>query len=296
MNYRFLLYINTGSRVGNDLLPFSLFFEVKWVMRKLFSNRIVVFLLAIIAILAVVLILVKHSNRGKAAEVQAGVAYLESLEAQEPADVEAQIKQINKENLAKEREEIIRKLESGELDVWSQFKDYVLMGDSRAVGYEYWHFLPDDRVIASAGATIREIKNNMETVVAMNPSYVFLCYGLNDVSIGFWPTPEEYVAEFTETLTELQERIPGVKIIVSSILPAQDPAFQRSQKWYEIPDYSAACGKMCEENGWYFADNTEIVEEYRSLYDIDGIHFQQAFYPHWAVNLIDAMLRAAEEA
>ena len=262
-------------------------------MRKLFSNRIVLLLLAVIAILTVVLIIVKHSANGKTAEVQTGVAYLESLEAQSAADVEAQIKQINKENLAKEREEIIRKLESGELDVWSQFKDYVLMGDSRAVGYEYWHFLPDDRVIASAGATIREITNNMDAVVAM---YVFLCYGLNDVSIGFWPTPEEYVAEFAETLKELQSRIPGVKIIVSSILPAQDPAFQRSQKWYDIPEYSAACGTMCEENGWYFADNTEIVEEYRSLYDIDGIHFQQAFYPHWAVNLIDAMLRAAEEA
>ena len=201
-------------------------------MRKLFSNRIVVFLLALIAILAVVLIIVKHSQNSKTAEVQAGVAYLESLEAQSAEDVETQIKQINKENLAKEREEIIRKLESGELDVWSQFKDYVLMGDSRAVGYEYWHFLPDDHVIASAGATIREIKTNMETVVAMNPSYVFLCYGLNDVSIGFWPTPEDYVEEFTQTLKELESRIPGVKIIVSSILPAQDPAFQRSQKWY----------------------------------------------------------------
>lgn len=265
-------------------------------MKKLLSNRLVLFLAALIVILAVVLIIVKHTNGGKSADVQSGITYLESLEAQSASDVEAQIKQINKENLAKSRAEIIRKLQSGELDVWTQFQDYVLMGDSRAVGYEYWHFLPDDRVIASAGATIREITNNMDAVVAMNPSYVFLCYGLNDVSIGFWKTPESYVEEFSQILTEMQNRIPGVKIIVSSILPAQDPAFQRSQAWYNIPDYSAAVGEMCEENGWYFADNDAIVEEHRDLYDIDGIHFQQTFYPYWAVNLIDAMLRASEEA
>ena len=265
-------------------------------MKKLLSNRLVLFLLLLIALLAVVLIIVSHTRDSRNTEVQSGVAYLESLEAQSPTEVEAQIKQINAERLAKSREAIIEKLKSGEIDVWTQFQDYVLMGDSRAVGFDYWHFLPDDRVIASAGATIREIQNNMDAVVAMNPAYVFLCYGLNDVSIGFWPTPEDYVEEFTETLKELQSKLPDVKIIVSSILPAQDPAFQRSQKWYEIPDYSAACGEMCEENGWFFADNDEIVEEHRDLYDIDGIHFQQAFYPFWAVNLIDAMMRSTEEA
>ena len=151
-------------------------------------------------------------------------------------------------------------------------------------------------MIASAGATIREITNNMDAVVAMNPQYVFLCYGLNDVSIGFWPTPEDYVEEFTEILKELESRLPDVKIIVSSILPAQEPAFQSAAKWHEIPDYSAACGEMCEENGWFFADNDDLVEEHRDLYDIDGIHFQQAFYPLRAVNLIDAMMRSPEEA
>ena len=265
-------------------------------MKKLLSNRLALFSAALVVLLAVVLIIVKLAGNGKSSEVEAGISYLESLEAQPASDVEAQIKQINKENLARSRAEIIRKIESGELDVWTQFQDYVLMGDSRAVGYEYWHFLPDDRVIASAGATIREITNNMDTVVAMNPSYVFLCYGLNDVSIGFWKTPESYVEEFTQILKEMENRIPGVKIIVSSILPAQDPAFQRSKAWYNIPDYSAACGQMCEDNGWFFADNDQIVEDHRDLYDIDGIHFQQAFYPYWAVNLIDAMLRASEEA
>jgi hypothetical protein len=264
-------------------------------MRKLFSNRLAVFSAVLVVLLAVVLIIVKHAGSGQPAEVQSGIAYLESLEAQSASDVEAQIKQINKDNLARERHEIIRKLESGELDVWTQFQDYVLMGDRRAVGFEYWHFLPDDHVIASAGATIREITNNMDAVVAMNPSYVFLCYGLNDVSIGFWKTPESYVEEFTQILKELETRLPDVKIIVSSILPAQDPAFQRSQAWYNIPEYSAACKQMCEDNGWFFADNDQIVEEHRDLYDIDGIHMQQPFYPYWGVNLIDAMLRATEE-
>ena len=83
------------------LLPFSLFEWREFVMRKLLSNRLVLFLAALVIILAVVLIVLKHSRSGKTTEVQAGVTYLESLEAQSASDVEAQIKQINKENLAK---------------------------------------------------------------------------------------------------------------------------------------------------------------------------------------------------
>jgi hypothetical protein len=116
---------------------------------------------------------------------------------------------------------------------------------------------------------------------------VFLCYGLNDVSIGYWDTPEDYVAEFAETIAELQQQLPGVKIFISSILPARDPAFQTSTAWYNIPEYSSAVGEMCETiENCYYVDNDELAEEYADLWDSDGIHVQKEFYSHWAANLI----------
>lgn len=188
-----------------------------------------------------------------------------------------------------ERQAFIRQLMSGEIDVWSQFEDYVLLGDSRAVGFYYYDFLEHSRVLADGGNTIRNAEWQMSQIVAMAPKYVFLCYGINDVGIGFWNTPEDYAAEMRTLLTELQEKLPEAVIVVSSILPAYDPAFELSSKWYQIPEYSAAVAEVCKELGVCFADNTEISAQYANLWQPDGIHLCPAFYPYWARNLILSM-------
>lgn len=55
-------------------------------------------------------------------------------------------------------------------------------------------------------------------------------------------------------------------VVVSSILPAQDPAFEKSSKWRNIPEWSEAVGAACAENGIPFADNTEICQTYADLW------------------------------
>ena len=80
-------------------------------------------------------------------------------------------------------------------------------------------------------------------------------------------------------------------IVVSSILPARDPAFELSSKWYEIPDFSAAIAEACAENGVVFVDNTEISETYANYWQPDGIHVRPEFYPYWARNLIVGIIR-----
>lgn len=71
-------------------------------------------------------------------------------------------------------------------------------------------------------------------------------------------------------------------VVVSSILPAQDPAFEKSSKWRNIPEWSEAVGAACAENGIPFADNTEICQTYADLWQPDGIHVRPEFYPYWA--------------
>lgn len=129
----------------------------------------------------------------------------------------------------------------------------------------------------------------MEEIRALNPSSVFLCFGLNDVSIGYWHTPEEYAAEYKQVVESVKEAVPGVTVYVSSILPARDPAFERASSWREIPDYSAAVGAMCKENNIPFVDNDAISEAHPELWDPDGIHLREAFYPYWGANLILAV-------
>lgn len=219
-------------------------------------------------------------------DTAAGIEYLRQLEAQDPAEVDEELKYLHQQRLIEMRDERLRQLESGEISVWSLFEDYVLLGDSRAVGFYYFDFLPESRVLAESGATIRNLEEHIPDIVKLNPSMLFLCYGLNDVSIGIWSAPEEYAEEYADIIAEIRKELPDVSIYISSILPARDPAFEQSSAWYDIPQYSAAVEAMCEENGCYYVDNDALAEEYADLWEVDGIHVQKDFYPHWAANMI----------
>ena len=239
-----------------------------------------IFLLALIFVLG---------NRNKDIEdpqIEAGIAYLEALEQKDPADVQAVRKQIHQQHLDAQRDALLQKLENGTIDPFSLFKDFAIMGDSRAVGFWYRDFLDKSRVLADGGHTIRNIPGQMETLVALNPSVIYLCYGLNDTSIGYWKTADSYVAEYIQCVKDIQAALPDATIVVSSILPARDPAFQRSEKWRNIPAWSAALEKACKENGILFANCDSLAEDYPNLWDPDGIHFREAFYPHWASMLV----------
>lgn len=246
-------------------------------------------LLLLLAVLGVVLSAPEPDD-----QTRAGIEYLESLELKDPNTVVQVRRQILQAKMDAQREETIRQVESGEVDPFVMFQDYCIMGDSRAVGFWYFGFLDKARTLTGAGHTIRDLSTQMDALVAMSPSYIYLCYGLNDTSIGYWSTAEEYVTEYMDTIAQIQERLPDSTIIVSSILPARDPAFQRSSKWYNIPAWSAALEEACRENDVIFANNDGISETYASLWDPDGIHVMEAFYPYWATNLILATLQEGD--
>ena len=225
----------------------------------------------------------------------AGIAYLEQREQMDPAAVMAVRQQIYDAKINAQRSQLIRQLTDGTMDPFSLFKDYVLLGDSRAVGYWYRNFLDKSRVLADGGHTIRNLKESIDKIVEMNPSQIFLCYGLNDSSIGYWDTAEEYVTEYMATVNEIRQKLPNATIVVSSILPAKDPAFQKSKKWYNIPDWSAALEKACEENDILFANCDQLAVDYPNLWDPDGIHFRKEFYPYWASCLVATLLMEGVE-
>ena len=241
------------------------------------------------AVLLVVLLMFVLGGSGKSgvdSEVSAGIAYLEALERKDPAQVHAVRKQIQQEKIDAKREELLQQLSDGTLDPFSLFKDYVLMGDSRAVGFWYWDFLDKGRVLADGGHTIRNIEKQMEDLVALNPSTIYLCYGLNDISIGYWDTADAYVTEYIQIVKKIQERLPEATVVVSSILPARDPAFNQSAKWRNIPEWSKALEQACKDNGILFANCDSLAEDYPNLWDPDGIHFREAFYDYWAGSLV----------
>lgn len=246
-------------------------------------------LAAVILLVAVIGVLASRPKPDDS--TRAGIAYLESLEKKSPDAVIQARRAILQAKLDAQRDEMIRKVSEGEVDPFTLFQDFVIMGDSRAVGFWYFGFVDKSRTLTGAGHTIRDIPGQMDALAAINPGTVYLCYGLNDTSIGYWKTAEDYTAEFMQVVADMRQRLPDTTIVVSSILPARDPAFQRSKKWYNIPDWSDALGEACRENGVIFVDNDGIAETYASLWDPDGIHLREAFYPYWAANLIIGTLQ-----
>ena len=121
-------------------------------MRKQSKNLPVppIFLLAVVALVIFVLVAFGGRSDDKEAqqEISAGIAYLESLERKDPAAVQAVRKEIRAQQIAEQRDELLSKLETGEIDPFSMFKDYVIMGDSRAVGYWYRDYLDNFRINA----------------------------------------------------------------------------------------------------------------------------------------------------
>ena len=234
-----------------------------------------------VVVAALVIGVVTHLS-GKSTEsddVKTGVTYIQTLEATDVSQVENQIKQVQ----AAERKAA---LESGEIDVWTLFNDSVIMGDSRAVGFYYYGFLGTDRVLAEAGATILKISEYTPSAQVVNPSSIFLCFGLNDISIGIWPTVEDYIAEYDKQIADLRTAIPGAQVYVVSTIPATDPAFSKASVWRNIPEWNEALKAHFADSDVHFIDISETVAEHQDLYDIDGIHMQKAFYDYWAIAIM----------
>ncbi len=254
------------------------------------NNKLFTYVVAVAVIGLLLLIVLKvvgsNSEKKKQANVSEGVAYLKGLEAQDTNEINAIKEERRRAEIKAELEEKKAALQNEDVDVWSLFEDYALLGDSRGVGFSYYKCLAPERVFAGAGWTIRNIEEQVPSLKALNPSSIFLCFGLNDTSIGFWKTPEEYANGMQEVVEMLQRELPNATIYVNSILPAQEVAFAKSSKWREIPQYSAAVKKRCAEMGVPFVDNDGIAAKYSDLYDIDGIHLRREFYRYWGIDMI----------
>ena len=250
----------------------------------------------VIFFLLIVLIAVKlGGSHGKSteetdAQISAGVAYLQGLEQQDPDQVDQILKQQRLQKLQDMRDERLRQLESGEISVWSLFEDYVLCGDSRAEGFSFYGFLPEERVIAETGANLEHLAQHVPDIAALNPSNIFLCYGLND--IGMYATVDDFSARFTEILNDLHTRLPDAVCYISSIIPA----YAGSVTMADIAPYNTAMSALCDMLPYCtYVDNSETASKYTDLWEPDQINVQRDFYPHWATDLIMAVYNAGLE-
>lgn len=177
-----------------------------------------------------------------------------------------------------EQQERRAALERGDVDVWQQLGDAVIMGDSRAVGFSYYGYM-EERCVLADGGDPENIPDYIAGLQNINPSEAFLCSGLNGISIGYWDTTEEHVVELDSVISLIKQSVSGVEVYVCSTIPAIDPAFARAEKWRDIPTWNTAIRIHCKEAGISYIDLTDTLAAHMDLYDPDGIHMQKAFIP-----------------
>lgn len=233
----------------------------------------------LILILILTLLIQRNRRQQQLALVQSGVEYLRQLESTDVSSVSEKITAIKKEK----RRAL---LESDESAVWGAFNDAAILGDSRAVGFYTWEFLPQEQVLAQGGGMITDVPGYLDTLSAMQPSMVFLCFGLNDIGIGTWPVAEDYAQTYAENVELLMETLPNAEIYVNSTLPAVGVGLEADPDYPRIGEYNDALEAMCAERGYHYIDNTAVAEAHEDLYQEDGLHVEEDFYIYWATNMI----------
>lgn len=245
------------------------------------NHRIwIVVVVGIVTVIALIIgIQMWRQGKENRSKIQQGVKYLESLEKQDVAAISSRIDAVR----------AAQSLELSETDenaVWRGFDGAMILGDSRAVGFEFFEFLLEDQVIAESGRKITDVQEEIEEVKKINPKQIFLCFGLNDIRSELWPEPADYAAAYQQVVALLNQELPGTMVYINSILPAMGSGLAEYEGYSRIGEYNAALQEMAEANGYRYIDNTAVAEEHVELYEIDGLHLQKDFYKYWAMNML----------
>ena len=243
-------------------------------------------LLVLLALILAVVLVRCSSTRKERASIKKGIDYLHSIDSEEElAATEKVIKE--------QRAAAITQLLAGEgesedgFDPWGYFSDSVILGDSRSVGFYLFDYLPQERVMAEPGNTIQTIDGYMDAIKSINPSYIFLCYGLNDVTSGRWDSAEAWISEYREEVKKLHEQFPDTTVVINSILPVvEEKAVSTNERVKLVPEYAAALQQFCETDHILYVNCDETAAEHQDMVDVDGIHYMTTFYPYWAGEMI----------
>ncbi len=242
----------------------------------------------VVLILSIVFVtLIRKDKKDESDNIRRGIAYLESLEARNPQDMLEELRQKHREKQAAKVDEILARIDSGELSVWSQFKNSAILGDSRAEDFVADGFLTATNVYAEKGTMCSDAMNYIDAVAATNPTWIFFTYGMNDVD-GYWNNSKEFIDAYTNVIKSYHEKIPGAVIFVNSIIPVNDHALEKDSNYKNIPEYNTALKKMAEDLGVCWIDCDDYLTNYPELYDTDGQHFFAEMYPIWAKTMLKA--------
>ena len=170
-------------------------------------------------------------------------------------------------NLADEEQVAVRTL----------FANTIFFGDSMTQAIGEYGFLDMTNIVYQRSATIDVLITKIPEVAATLPKQVVIFTGLNDCN--HYTDIADYRRDYVTMLQQLKTSIPGVKIIVSSLLSPSDALGQVRADLVRAPQFDQELRSICQENDVTYVDSTWIVRQKNYL--DDGIHMNRTFYRVW---------------
>lgn len=164
------------------------------------------------------------------------------------------------------------------------FKNSVFMGDSQTEGLKVYNVLNPTSVVAKKGANLVSSRDNISTLSNLNPSNVFLLYGMNDILI-YKEDIDSFINDYSYLVKEIKQKLPNTQIIVNAIFPVDEAVLKRRVDYKKIDDYNKKLNDMCEELEVQFIDTAHLLKEDNTLFEGDGMHLKPLFYTKW-INIL----------
>ena len=200
-------------------------------------------------------------------EVQTQAAGLEQAETQDLVQNESQVQDQNQEQaqtengqesgtsldamIAQWNEEldadtVTNLTDEEQVAVRTLFANTIFFGDSMTQAIGEYGFLDMTNIVYQRSATIDVLITKIPEVAAMLPKQVVIFTGLNDCN--HYTEIADYRRDYVTMLQQLKASIPGVKIIVSSLLSPSDALGQVRADLVRAPQFDQELRSICQEN------------------------------------------------
>jgi len=189
--------------------------------------------------------------------------------------------------------ERIRKKKLAAFPFESNQSRILMIGSS---SFEFWKTADQDLAPADVlnlgigGTAIEHWTGYLDsTVVPYHPKGVMVYAGLNDFNTR--ANPQAVYEKMKELLDALEQRLPGVTVLVLGLCPT----VARASNWADIQQFNALVDQLCTSKpGYHFLDSTASILDnngklQKDIYRWDGMHYNDKGYACWVKSVKPAV-------
>ena len=259
-----------------------------FILKKKSKNK-VLFLIPAGIILAGAFIFLGTRSRREDSVCQETVARLKTLENADISQTEQQLQDLKQsagssagtDTSADTSAETVL----SDVEIRQVFAGSVIIGDSITESIVEYGYLDTDVVVSKRGLNVAAADDQISTAISLNPTHVFMAFGSNDLEV-YGSDSTAFIDAYRTQIKKIQSALPDVPIYINCILPITDEAVAQTPDLGYYSDYNSGLINLCQELGCTYIDNAAIIENSsENLYEPDGEHVIQDYYPKWLTHM-----------